>query len=78
MTGDAIFAQSDRIDIHAGPTGMVGLAAYTGGSPVSHLLQRVVQPGAMDEGPPHPAQAPTFLPQAKKPTATSKRVDLSQ
>ena len=32
-TGDAVFAQSDRVDIHAGPTGMVGLVAYTGDSP---------------------------------------------
>jgi mannose-6-phosphate isomerase len=46
--GDAIFLQSDRVDIHAGPTGMVALAAYTGGIPVPDLLQRVRQPGAMD------------------------------
>jgi mannose-6-phosphate isomerase len=77
-TGDAIFAQSDHVDIHAGPTGMVGLAACTGGGPVPHLLQRVRQPGTMDRGPPQPAQAPTFLPQAKKATATSKRLDLSR
>ena len=30
-TGDALFAQSDRIDIHSGATGVVVLAAYTGG-----------------------------------------------
>jgi mannose-6-phosphate isomerase len=77
-TGDAVFAQSDHVDIHAGPTGMVGLAAYTGGSPVSHLLQRARQLVAMDGGPPQPAQAPTLLPRAKKATATSKRLDLSQ
>jgi mannose-6-phosphate isomerase len=71
-TGDALFAQSDRVDIQAGPTGMVGLAAYTGGSPVPHLLQRVGQPGKM------PPQAPTFLPRANTATATSKRLDLSQ
>ena len=31
MTGDAIFAQSDRINLHAGGTGLVALVAYTGG-----------------------------------------------
>jgi mannose-6-phosphate isomerase len=44
--GDAIFVQSDRIDIRAGPTGMVGLAAYTGGVPIPHLLQCPNQPRA--------------------------------
>jgi mannose-6-phosphate isomerase len=77
-TGDAIFAQSDHVDIHAGPTGMVGLAACTGGGPIPHLLQRVRPPGTMDRGPPRPVQTPTFLPLAKKATATSKRLDLSQ
>ena len=76
--GDAIFVQSDRVDIHAGPTGMVGLAAYTGGAPVAHLLQRVRQPGAMDEGPPEALQVPTFFPQTKTSTPTNGRVDLSQ
>jgi hypothetical protein len=32
----------------------------------------------MDRGPPRPVQTPTFLPQAKKATATSKRLDLSR
>jgi hypothetical protein len=36
--GDAVFAQSDRINIHVGAIGMVGLVAYTGGL-VSDLLQ---------------------------------------
>ena len=30
-TGEALFAQSDHIEIHAGASGMVGLMAYTGG-----------------------------------------------
>jgi len=77
-TGDAVFAQSDRVDIHAGPTGMVGLAAYTGGSPVSHLLQRAGQLGAIDRGPPRPAQTPIVLPRAENVTATSKPMDLSR
>jgi mannose-6-phosphate isomerase len=77
-TGDAIFMQSDRVDIHAGPTGMVGLAAYTGGGPIPHLLQRVRQPGAMDEGSPQAVQVPTFFPPEKKTTVTNGRVDSSQ
>ena len=47
-TGDAIFAQSDRASVCAGSTGMTGLAAYTGGKPVPHLLQRVKQPGTIN------------------------------
>lgn len=31
VTGDALFAQSDRIDIRAGQDGLAGLVAYTGG-----------------------------------------------
>lgn len=37
--GDALFVQSDRVDIHTGPEGLVALAAYTGDRLVSHLLQ---------------------------------------
>jgi mannose-6-phosphate isomerase len=37
-TGDAIFAQSDHVNIHAGPTGLAGLVAYTSG-PVPELLR---------------------------------------
>ena len=29
--GDAVFAQSDRVDIRAGVFGLSGLLAYTGG-----------------------------------------------
>ena len=38
-TGDAIFAQSDRVEIRAGPVGVLGLVAYTGGNPVPQLLR---------------------------------------
>ena len=58
-TGDAIFGQSDRVNIHVGASGMVGLAAYTGGNPVSHLLQRVRQPGTMGAGRRQSVQVPT-------------------
>ncbi len=37
--GDALFVQSDRVEIHAGPDGLVALAAYTGDRLISHLLQ---------------------------------------
>jgi mannose-6-phosphate isomerase len=47
-TGDAVFAKSDRVDIHAGATGMVCLVAYTGGGPIPDLLQRLIQPGPID------------------------------
>jgi mannose-6-phosphate isomerase len=39
-TGDAIFAQSDHINIHTGRNGLAGLVAYTGGL-VPQLLQCV-------------------------------------
>ena len=64
-TGDALFAQADRIDIHSGAIGMVGLVAYTGGGPVPHLLQRLAQPGSIDVGRPREIQMPTSLAQAK-------------
>jgi mannose-6-phosphate isomerase len=44
--GDAVFAQSDRVDIHVGAIGMVGLVAYTGGL-VSDLLQHSAVPAEM-------------------------------
>jgi mannose-6-phosphate isomerase len=48
--GDALFAQSDRVAILTGAAGMVGLAAYTGGDPLPHLLQRRTQPGSNQPG----------------------------
>jgi mannose-6-phosphate isomerase len=48
--GDAIFLQSDRVDIRPGPVGMVGLAAYPGGCAVPGLLRPIDQPGAPDHG----------------------------
>jgi mannose-6-phosphate isomerase len=46
--GDAVFAQSDRVDIHAGTLGLVGLVAYTGVGPIPNLLRRITQPGSTD------------------------------
>ena len=63
--GDALFAQSDRVDLHPGALGMVGLVGYTGGSPVPYLLQRLTQPGSIDVGRPQEIQLPTSLNQAK-------------
>jgi mannose-6-phosphate isomerase len=59
-TGDAVFAQSDSVDLHAGPEGMASLVAYTGaGGPVPHLLQRTAQPSVADGAPPEGGQVPT-------------------
>jgi mannose-6-phosphate isomerase len=44
--GDAIFAQAEGVDVCTGPTGMVGLVAYTGGDPDLHLLRPARQLGA--------------------------------
>jgi mannose-6-phosphate isomerase len=76
--GDAIFAQSDRADIHAGPTGMVCLAAYTGSDPAPHLLQSIGGARAMDGQQPQTVQTPTLLPQETKSTPVKQRLDLSR
>jgi mannose-6-phosphate isomerase len=47
--GNAIFAQSDRLDIHVGPAGMVGLVAYSGGDAVYDLLRRINPRNATDK-----------------------------
>ena len=48
-TGDAVFAQADRVNLHVGTIGLVGLVAYTGVGPVPDLLQRLGQPDARQE-----------------------------
>ncbi|HEY1983493.1 MAG TPA: mannose-6-phosphate isomerase [Xanthobacteraceae bacterium] len=57
--GDALFAQSDNIDIHSGAIGMTGLAAYTGDGPIENLLRHLAVPGSIDVGPPREIRAPT-------------------
>lgn len=57
--GDAVFAQSDRFDIHTGVDGMTGLVAHTGGNQAQHLLRRLKQPGATDAKRPQKIQAMT-------------------
>ena len=74
---DAIFAQSDRVDIHAGTTGMVGLVAYTGVGPVPHLLRRLTQPGSTDARRPQKVQVPTPLTRAKA-ASTNSRLETTQ
>ena len=63
--GEAIFAQADRVAIHAGAEGMVCLAAYTGGVPISHLLEEDNEPGALDLRQLDKVRVRTPLPQAK-------------
>ena len=46
--GDVIFAQSDRVDLHAGAVGMIGLVACKGTRPVLDLLRSLGEPSAMD------------------------------
>jgi mannose-6-phosphate isomerase len=43
---DAVFAQSDRINLHAGTSGMAGLAAYAGIGPIPRLLRRLPKPSS--------------------------------
>jgi mannose-6-phosphate isomerase len=61
--GDALFAQSDHVDIHSGATGMAGLVAYTGGDPIPHLLQRLTQPASINVRRPREIPVPTSLAQ---------------
>jgi len=68
VAGDAIFAQSDSVDLHAGPEGMTSLVAYTGvGCPVPRLLERPAQPTATEAG--RPKVAPTSIARTKSTSA---------
>lgn len=64
-TGDTVFAQSDRVNLHAGTIGLVGLVAYTGAGPVVDLLQRLGQPDVSVAGRSQQVQLPTSLTRAK-------------
>jgi mannose-6-phosphate isomerase len=70
--GDVIFAKSDRVAIIPGQTGMVGLVAYTGGEPISRLLQDVRRTGATNPKRSKQAKVPTFLPQVKAVPANNR------
>jgi mannose-6-phosphate isomerase len=74
-TGDALFLQSDSVNLHAGPTGLVGLVAYTGEDPVPILLRRARQPRATDQ---RTCRAPPLVPRANTTTSRNERLELSQ
>ena len=40
IIGDAVFVRSDRVNIHAGTIGMVGLVAYSGSNGSLHCFAR--------------------------------------
>jgi mannose-6-phosphate isomerase len=63
--GEALFAQSDGVEITASAIGMVGLVAYTGGNPIPNLLQRLARPGSIDVTRPKEMPVPASLTQAK-------------
>ena len=69
-TGDALFAQSERVDIRAGAVGTVALVAYAGGRPIPDLLQCLPQPGSLKDSRRPRMQVTASLPQVKNlPTA---------
>jgi mannose-6-phosphate isomerase len=71
--GDAVFVQSDCVDVHAGSTGMVCLAAYTGGDIVANLLERIRPAAATSAGLPQALKVPTFLPHAMEASPANRR-----
>jgi mannose-6-phosphate isomerase len=71
-TGEALFAQSDRVEIQAGAGGMIGVVAYTGGGPVANLLQRLAQPGFIDVTRPKETQMPTSFTQTRAAPKTGR------
>jgi mannose-6-phosphate isomerase len=73
---DAVFAQSDHVDIRAGKTGMVGLVAYTGIGPIPHLLRRLAHVGATAARPPQD-QVPITSPRARA-AATNNRLETTK
>lgn len=73
-TGDALFAQSDRIDIHSGVIGVAGLAAYTGGGPIESLLRRLPAPGSIKVERTRGSQTSTSVVRAK-PVKNGGRVE---
>jgi mannose-6-phosphate isomerase len=59
-TGDAVFAQSDNVDLRAGVQGMASLVAYMGvGGLIPRLLQGPAQPNVADAAPLEGRQVPT-------------------
>ena len=77
-TGDALFVQSDSVRLHAGPTGLVGLVAYTGEVPVANLLQRARRPSTRGQRPLQATRAPPLVPRTNTTRSTNARLELSQ
>ncbi len=61
VTGDTVFAQSDRVDIRTGAGGLIGLVAYTGDRPIPNLLERLQQPRSINVRPLRKMPVPTSL-----------------
>jgi mannose-6-phosphate isomerase len=72
--GDAVFAQADRVSIHVGNTGMVGLVAYTGDGRVPDLLRRPGQHSETDARRLLEVQGPPVFTGAM-PSPTSRRME---
>jgi mannose-6-phosphate isomerase len=70
--GEVMFAQSDRVVIHAGKVGMAGLVAYTGGGPILHLLQDVNDAAEIKSERSNVPQVPISSPQLKAVTAIGR------
>lgn len=64
VQGDAIFANSDVVNISTGPQGLVGLVGYLGDGPESHLLQHANFGNKADAAKSNTAQLSSSLNQA--------------
>jgi mannose-6-phosphate isomerase len=65
VTGEALFAQGNTVEIQVGAVETVGLVAYTGGDPIPNLLQRRARPGFIAVEGPKEIQVPISLTQAE-------------
>jgi mannose-6-phosphate isomerase len=65
VTGEALFAQGNTVEIQVGAVEMVGLVAYTGGGPIPNLLQRLARPRFVDVKEPKEILVPISFTQAK-------------
>jgi mannose-6-phosphate isomerase len=73
--GDAMFAQSDRVDINVGNNGVAALVGYKAASPLRHLLQAVGPPGSIAAEPQGSARVLDSSTGAKAPL---ERLDIVQ
>ena len=70
--GDAVFARADRVGIHVGKTGMVGLMAYTGDGRVPDLLRRAGHVAETDARRLQEVQGPPVFTEAMAPPTTRR------